>query len=88
MDTYQTEIQWGGPKAPWQDHADLETIRGKTGETREIDLAPPTGGTQISWGGPNAEAANITFYDEGSRFEGSAQFPGEGPVGYRGTLKD
>jgi OAA-family lectin sugar binding domain len=88
MATYDTQIQWGGPNAPWHDHADLEIPKGETGESREIDLVPPEGGTQISWGGPDAGAANITFFEDGNRFDGSAQFPGKGPVGYRGTLKD
>jgi hypothetical protein len=127
MATYQTEIQWGGPNAPWHDHMDLEIPRGKTGESREIalDKGPPPTGTEIQWGGPDAPwskdedlkigisnreevtpesgtpatgsqvgwgspngGGNITFFDDGEKFDGSAQFPGEGPVGYRGTLKD
>ncbi|WP_344272961.1 hypothetical protein [Streptomyces hebeiensis] len=28
----------------------------------------------------------MTFFDSGTRFEGTAQFPDEGPVGYRGSL--
>ncbi|OHV21479.1 hypothetical protein BBK14_26595 [Parafrankia soli] len=28
---------------------------------------------------------NITFFDDGARFQGAAEFPGEGPVGYRGS---
>jgi hypothetical protein len=88
MATYDTEIQWGGPNAPWQGHADLEIPKGESGENRKIDLVSPEGGTQISWGGPDAGAANITFLDDGNKFDGSAQFPGGGPIGYRGTLKD
>ncbi|WP_245602600.1 hypothetical protein [Gloeothece verrucosa] len=30
---------------------------------------------------------NITFFNDANSFLGAAQFPGEGPVGYRGQLK-
>ncbi|MGA4543484.1 hypothetical protein ACPA54_26185 [Uniformispora flossi] len=29
----------------------------------------------------------MTFFDGGNNFPGTAQFPGEGPVGYRGRLR-
>ncbi|WP_369213709.1 hypothetical protein [Streptomyces flavofungini] len=45
---------------------------------------PPEGST-VTWSSPNAGNGSVTFYDNGSRFEGTAQFPNEGPVGYRGT---
>ncbi|WP_275463983.1 hypothetical protein [Streptomyces noursei] len=31
---------------------------------------------------------SVTFFDNGGRFEGTAQFPGEGPVSYRGAIQD
>ncbi len=46
----------------------------------------PATGTTVTWSSPNAGNGSITFFDEGSRFQGTAQFPNEGPVGYRGTL--
>jgi FtsP/CotA-like multicopper oxidase with cupredoxin domain len=85
MAIYKTQIQWGGPSAEWHDDADLVVeIKNRK------DVVPATGaistGTQVSWSGPNGNG-NITFFDEGTSFTGSAQFPGEGPVGYRGQLK-
>ncbi len=85
MATYSTQIQWGGPKGDWHDDADL---------TIEIDnrkqVVPATGtpatGTHVSWSGPNGKA-DIAFFNDAYAFEGTAQFPGEGPVGYRGKLK-
>lgn len=81
MATYATEIQWGGVNAPWHADADLEiTI------CNRHDVVPskgaPANGTQVSWSGTQGSAA-ITFFEDGS-FSGSAVFPGEGPVGYRG----
>ncbi|NUO96994.1 MAG: hypothetical protein HOW59_03605, partial [Nonomuraea sp.] len=46
----------------------------------------PGTGTQVSWASQQGNGS-ITFFDDGSRFAGSAQFKGEGPVGYRGTIK-
>jgi hypothetical protein len=85
MATYLTEIQYGGPNAPWNADADLEiTITNRKGVV-PADSAPSTG-TQVSWAS-SAGNGSVTFYDNGSTFSGSAQFPNEGPVGYRGSLK-
>ncbi|MGW2261373.1 hypothetical protein ACWCXE_26755 [Streptomyces sp. NPDC001780] len=35
---------------------------------------------------PHPGNGSVTFFDSGTRFEGTAQFPDEGPVGYRGSL--
>ncbi len=86
MATYDTEIQWGGPDAPWSKDEDLKISISNREEVAPDDSPPPTG-TQVSWGGPNG-GGDITFYEDGKRFDGSAQFPGEGPIGYRGTLKN
>lgn len=40
----------------------------------------------VTWSSPRGNA-RVTFYANGSRFAGSAQFKGEGPVGYRGQAK-
>ncbi|MET9535326.1 hypothetical protein ABZY02_33010 [Streptomyces sp. NPDC006649] len=42
-------------------------------------------GTSVTW---NSNDGNVTFFDDGSSFQGAAQFPSEGPVGYRGSLRD
>jgi hypothetical protein len=82
MATYRTQIQWGGPDAEWHDDADLHiVIKNREG------VVPPDGlpetGTQVSWASPQGNGS-ITFFDDGTLFAGSAQFKGEGPVGYRG----
>jgi hypothetical protein len=38
----------------------------------------------VTWSGP-AGNGTVTFFDDGKTFTGSAQFPNEGPVGYRGS---
>ncbi|MER6628459.1 hypothetical protein ABT301_09480 [Streptomyces sp. NPDC000987] len=83
MATYSTEIQWGGPEGQWHSDSDL---RLDIINRKQIVDAPPAEGTQISWSGPMGNGT-VTFFDGGSRFQGTAQFPNEGPVGYRGTLK-
>lgn len=82
MAVYNTEIQYGGPDAPW--HHDADLVLNITNREEIVD-APPAEGTQVTWSGPQGSGA-VTFFDEGSRFQGTAQFPGENPVGYRGTL--
>ncbi|MFJ1895596.1 hypothetical protein [Streptomyces sp. NPDC088115] len=44
-------------------------------------------GTTVNWTS-NDGNGNVTFFDDGSSFQGTAQFPSEGPVGYRGSLSD
>jgi hypothetical protein len=78
---FKTEIQWGGDTAPWHADADLVTLV-KNRHTI-IDKATAPAGTKVSWTGPNGNA-DITF-NVNNAFTGTAQFPGEGPVGYRGT---
>ncbi|KDN87416.1 hypothetical protein [Kitasatospora cheerisanensis] len=84
MATYNTEIQTGG--GGWQDDAPLNTSIANRDGVVPGNGAPGTG-TTVTWSG---EAGNgtVTFFDNGSNFQGTAQFPGEGPVGYRGTLAD
>lgn len=83
MATYSTQIQWGGPDADWHDDTDLTLHVANRKEV--VGDGAPAVGTQISWSGPNGNAT-VTFF-EGGLFQGTAQFPGEGPVGYRGKLK-
>ncbi|RKN45977.1 hypothetical protein D7294_04850 [Streptomyces hoynatensis] len=85
MATYRTEIQTGGPEGTWSPDADLEVSLQNRAQVVPANGAPSTG-TQVTWSSPQGNG-NITFFDEGSRFQGAAQFPGEGPVGYRGTLQ-
>lgn len=85
MATYRTQIQWGGPNADWHDDSDL-TIVVNNRDAVVPDHGLPATGTQISWAGMQGNGS-ITFFEDGTRFAGSAQFKGEGPVGYRGTVK-
>ncbi|MFK8850920.1 hypothetical protein [Streptomyces sp. Ac-502] len=54
------------------------------------DVVPENGrpdeGATVTWSSPGAGNGSVTFFGNGTRFEGTAQFPGEGPVGYRGRL--
>lgn len=81
---YETQIQYGGPDAEWHDDADLIIVL-----KNRRDIIPtckyPATGTTVSWCSENGNGS-ITFFAE-KEFRGSAQFPGEGPVGYRGMLK-
>jgi hypothetical protein len=81
---YKTQIQWGGPDAEWHDDHDLVLVL-KNRENVVPACRLPAAGTTIAWYGPNGNGS-ITFFAEGE-FRGSAQFPDEGPVGYRGTLR-
>ncbi|MFC4015114.1 hypothetical protein ACFOY2_48420 [Nonomuraea purpurea] len=83
MATYQTEIHTGG--GGWQRDEPLTlSIRNRDDVIPE-DGRPPTGAT-VTWSTPRAGSGSVTFFDEGTRFEGTAQFPNEGPVGYRGKF--
>lgn len=82
MATYRTQIQYGGPDADWHNDTDL-TIHIQNRNAVVPDKTLPPTGTQVSWAGPEGNAS-ITFFDDGTGFQGAAQFPGEGPVGYRG----
>ncbi|HSV67469.1 MAG TPA: hypothetical protein VLJ59_16375 [Mycobacteriales bacterium] len=85
MATYRTQIQWGGPNAEWHDDSDL-TVVIQNRKAVVPQSGRPANGTQVSWAGTQGNAA-ITFFDDGASFQGAAQFPGEGPVGYRGQAK-
>ncbi|NER31466.1 MAG: hypothetical protein F6J89_28585 [Symploca sp. SIO1C4] len=85
MATYKTQIQWGGPDAPWHDDAELVIEIKNRKSVVPSSGAPPTG-TQVSWSSSEGNGS-ITFFNDANAFIGSAQFPGEGPVGYRGQLK-
>ncbi|MGW7292562.1 hypothetical protein ACWGIB_09230 [Streptomyces xiamenensis] len=82
MATYETEIHTGG--GGWQPDEPLTLSIANRSDVVPVDGAPPTGAT-VTWSSDQGNGS-VTFFDEGSRFEGTAQFPGEGPVGYRGTL--
>ncbi len=81
MATYQTEISTGG--GGWQPDEPLQLSIANRGDVVPADGAPSTG-TTVTWSS-DAGNASVTFFDSGSSFQGTAQFPGEGPVGYRGT---
>lgn len=84
MATYDTEIHTGG--GGWQQDQPLTLSIANRNEVVPED-APPATGTTVTWSG-DAGNGSVTFFDGGSRFEGTAQFPDEGPVGYRGQLQD
>ena len=85
MATYQTQIQWGGADGDWHDDADLVIEF-----HNRADIVPADGmvetGTILCWSGPHG-SGSITFFNDTNSFLGSVQFPGEGPLGYRGQLK-
>ncbi|MEE1738760.1 hypothetical protein [Streptomyces sp. BE147] len=81
MATYETEIHTGG--GGWQPDEPLTLSLANRGEVVPEDGAPSTG-TTVTWSS-DAGNGSVTFFDDGSSFQGAAQFPGEGPVGYRGT---
>jgi hypothetical protein len=81
MATYSTQIQTGGPDGSWAEDSQLEIHIGN----RSIvvpDGESAANGTTVTWSGPNG-SGSVTFFDR-DNFQGTAQFPGEGPVGYRG----
>jgi hypothetical protein len=81
MATYSTEISTGG--GGWQPDAPLKLSIVNRNQVVPESGAPSTG-TTVTWSG-DAGKGSVTFFDGGSNFQGTAQFPGEGPVGYRGT---
>ncbi|TDC78474.1 hypothetical protein [Streptomyces hainanensis] len=84
MATYNTEIHTGG--GGWQDDQPLTLSIANRDSSVPGDGAPSTG-TTVTWSGDQGNGS-VTFFDNGSAFQGTAQFPGEGPVGYRGQLAD
>lgn len=83
MATYRTEIHTGG--GGWQQDKDLVVHIANRGNVIPTDGRPSTG-TMINWASPEGNG-NVTFFDDGANFQGTAQFPGEGPVGYRGQFQ-
>ncbi|MGW5049695.1 hypothetical protein [Actinokineospora sp. NPDC004072] len=83
MAVYDTEIHTGG--GGWQPDQPLSVAI-----TNRAEVVPDTGqpqtGTTVTWSSPQSGNGSVTFFDEGTRFEGTAQWPGEGPVEYRGKL--
>jgi len=81
MATYETEIHTGG--GGWQSDEPLTLAI-----SNRADVVPegggPATGTTVTWSGESGNGT-VTFFDNGATFQGTAQFPGEGPVGYRGT---
>ncbi|WP_307721574.1 hypothetical protein [Embleya hyalina] len=57
--------------------------RGRRGHLPHAD---PIRGARITRSGPQGNGS-ITFFDDGASFQGTARFPGEGPVAYRGTAR-
>ncbi|MER5354464.1 hypothetical protein ABT093_29550 [Kitasatospora sp. NPDC002551] len=84
MATYNTEIHTGG--GGWQEDKPLTLNIASRGSV--VGDGAPATGTSVTWSSDDAGSASVTFFDDGSRFEGTARFPGEGPVEYRGTLAD
>lgn len=82
---YRSQIQWGGSNADWHGDAELTVVINNRNSVVP-DSGRPATGTQVSWAGP-AGNGSITFFDDGARFQGAAQFPNEGPVGYRGEAQ-
>ncbi|SOD63037.1 hypothetical protein SAMN06297387_108200 [Streptomyces zhaozhouensis] len=82
MATYHTEIHTGG--GGWQADEPLSISITNRGDVVPEDGAPSTG-TTVTWSGDQGDAS-VTFFDDGNTFQGTARFPGEGPVGYRGQL--
>ncbi|MFI6526364.1 hypothetical protein [Streptomyces uncialis] len=84
MATYETEIHTGG--GGWQPDEPLTlSLANRTDVVPENGT--PSTGTTVSWSG-DAGNGTVTFFDNGSSFQGTAQFPDEGPVGYRGNRVD
>lgn len=83
MAVYETEIHTGG--GGWQADEPLTLSLSNRGSVIPEDGSPSTG-TTVTWSSADAGNGSVTFFDDGSRFEGTAQFPAEGPVGYRGSL--
>ncbi|MCK1817074.1 hypothetical protein MTQ13_22815 [Streptomyces sp. XM4011] len=84
MATYETELHTGG--GGWQADEPL-SISITNRESVVPENGAPSTGTTVTWSGDQGNGS-VTFFDEGTRFEGTAQFPGEGPVGYRGQLTE
>jgi hypothetical protein len=84
MATYQTEISFGG-NGQWQRDQPLSLSIGNRDQVVPGNGSPGTG-TTVTWSGPESGNGTVTFFDNGDSFQGTAQFPGEGPVGYRGRL--
>lgn len=85
MATYNTEIHTGG--GGWQSDAPLSISIRNRDDVVPADC-PPATGTTVTWSSDDQGKGSVTFFDEGSRFEGTAQFPDEGPVEYRGRRAD
>jgi len=96
MAYYETKIQ-RDPRGGWQDDVDLdieiryyawpENMRDKVTVWKDVvpAIGVPSEGTKVSWFGPDGNGS-ITFSNEGTSFEGWAEFPGEERVGYQGRL--
>ncbi|MFJ3594797.1 hypothetical protein OG693_00015 [Streptomyces sp. NBC_01259] len=62
----------------------LTAAGGATADDFDSPSGAEPAGAVVTWQSNGGEG-NITFFDNGSTFQGTAQFPGEGPVGYRGN---
>lgn len=79
---YKTQIQFGGPEGDWHDDEDL--IIAIVNRNLVVPVCgAPENGTTVTWSGPRGNGS-ITFFNDSDAFRGTAQFPNEGPVGYRG----
>ncbi|WP_411121089.1 hypothetical protein [Streptomyces sp. x-19] len=64
--------------AGWRSDAPLSLSIGNRDGVVPGDGRPAEGGS-VTWSG-DAGKGSVTFFDNGGRFEGTAQFPDEGPV--------
>lgn len=83
MASYTTEVHTG--QGGWQPYQPLSLSIAGRGDAIP-QQGGPTEGTTVTWSSPESGNASVTFFDGGTRFHGSTQFPGEGPVEYRGVL--
>ncbi|GAA3031830.1 hypothetical protein [Actinokineospora globicatena] len=81
MAKYKTFYQVGGFNGGWSPDGTLEISI--TSRSEVIGASAPGTGTTVTWSGPKGNAT-VTFFDNGATFQGTAQFPNEGPIGYRG----
>ncbi|PPK64030.1 hypothetical protein V5P93_006405 [Actinokineospora auranticolor] len=81
MATYKTFYQVGGTNGQWTPDAKLDIAISSRSEV--LGASAPATGTTVTWSGPRG-SATVTFFDNGATFQGTAQFPNEGPIGYRG----
>lgn len=75
--TYKTQVQWGGPNAPWHPAADLTVAISEGGKDSVT--------SKLSWQDEAGNFASISFQSGATSFIGYYQKPGEGPISYMGS---